>query len=42
MTYQVTVHGGYNPDYYHFSEPQGLVDWLLDQDSILEVEVREV
>ena len=43
MTYQLAVHGGYNPDYYHFSNPSDLVDYLVSQgDSILEVSVREV
>jgi len=42
MTYQLAVHGGYNPDYHHFSDPQGLVDWLMGQAGILEVEIREV
>jgi len=43
VRYQLTIHGGYNPDYYHFSNPLDLVDWLVDNgDSILEVTVSEV
>lgn len=41
--YQLAIHGGYNPDYYHFSNPSDLVDYLVSMgDSIVEVSVREV
>ena len=42
MRYQVAVFGGYNPDYYHFSDPKELAQWLVDQDGKLEVEISEV
>ena len=43
MTYQLAVHGGYNPDYYHFTDACDLAEWMVSQgDSILEVTVREV
>jgi len=42
MLYQVAVHGGYNPEYYHFLDEQALVRWLLGKQEILEVTVREV
>ena len=44
MTYQLAIHGGYNPDYYHFSNPSDLVDWLVSESAgrILEVSVHEV
>lgn len=44
MTYQLAIHGGYNPEYYHFTDPGDLVKWLVDETSggILEVEVNEV
>jgi len=42
--YQVAVHGGYNPEYYHFSDAQKLVEWMVDECAgrILEVTVNEV
>lgn len=43
MIYQVAVHGGYNPEYYHFLDEKALVRWLINKgDSIMEVSVREV
>lgn len=41
MRYRVAIFGGYNPDYYHFSDSNELAKWLVDQDGILEVEVSE-
>lgn len=44
MTYQVKVHGGYEPESYHFSSAYLLVDWLVSESAgrILEVSVHEV
>ena len=42
MTYQLAIHGSYNPEYYHFSEPSELVRFLLGEKGIVEVTVREV
>lgn len=42
--YQVQVHGGYEPESYHFSSTHLLVDWLISESAgrILEVTVNEV
>ena len=41
--YQLAVHGGYNPEYHHFSDPTDLVEWLVAHaNGILEVTVNEV
>jgi len=43
VTYQLLVHGGYNIEYHHFSDPRDLAEWLVDHnDRILEVMVYEV
>ena len=42
MTYQLAIHGNYNPEYYHFSDPDELVRFLLGEKGIVEVTVREV
>lgn len=43
MMYRVAVHGGYNPEYYHFLDERALVRWLINKgDSIMEVTVSEV
>lgn len=42
MTYQLKVYGSYEPETYHFSDPRDLVEWLLEQESIVEVMVNEV
>ena len=31
MTYQLAIHGNYNPEYYHFSDPNELVRFLLGE-----------
>jgi hypothetical protein len=42
VRYQLVIHGGYNPQYYHFSDPNELVRWLVQEEGIVEVTVREV
>lgn len=44
MRYQLVIHGGYNPEYRHFTNATDLARWLVDETSggILEVEVNEV
>lgn len=42
MKYQLKVYGSMNPETYHFSDPRDLADWLLAQESIVEVMVNEV
>ena len=42
MRYQLAIHGNYNPEYYHFSNADELVRFLLGERGIVEVTVREV
>ena len=42
MRYQLAIHGNYNPEYYHFSDADELVRFLLGEKGIVEVTVREV
>ena len=42
MRYQLRVFGKYEPDTYHFTDPRDLADFLLSQESIVEVMVDEV
>lgn len=42
MTYQLKVYGSYEPTTYHFSDPRELAEFLLQQESIMEVMVNEV
>ena len=42
MTYQLKVYGSWEPETYHFSDPRDLAEWLLEQESIMEVMVNEV
>ena len=42
MTYQLKVYGKHEPDTYHFSDPRDLADFLLAQETIVEVMVDEV
>ena len=42
MRYQLAIHGNYNPEYYHFSNADELVRFLLGEKGIVEVTVREV
>lgn len=42
MRYRLTVYGSYEPSMYHFSDPRDLAEFLLAQESILEVSVSEV
>lgn len=42
MRYQLKVYGSYEPATYHFSDPRELADFLLSQESIVEVMVSEV
>lgn len=42
MRYQLKVYGSYEPATYHFSDPRELAEFLLQQESIMEVSVDEV
>ena len=42
MRYRLSIFGRHNPEHRHFTDPKELVEWLVDQDEILEVEVDEV
>ena len=42
MRYRLSIFGRHNPEHRHFTDPKELVEWLGDQDEILEVEVDEV
>ena len=42
VRYQLKVFGKYEPETYHFTDPRDLAEFLLSQESILEVAVREV
>ena len=42
MRYQLRVFGKYEPDTYHFTDPRDLAEFLLSQESIVEVMVDEV
>jgi len=42
VRYQLAIHGNYNPEYYHFSNADELVRFLLGERGIVEVTVREV
>jgi hypothetical protein len=42
VRYQLQVFGKYEPDTYHFTNPRDLAEFLLSQESIVEVMVNEV
>jgi hypothetical protein len=42
VRYQLKVFGKYEPDTYHFTDPRDLAEFLLGQESIVEVMVDEV
>lgn len=40
---KLTLFGaGYSPEFYHFSEPRDVVDWLADRGGVVEVSVEYV
>ena len=42
MRYRLSIFGRHTTEHRPFTAPKDLVEWLLDQDEILEVEVDEV
>ena len=42
MRYRLSIFGRHTTEHRHFTDPKALVEWLVDQEEILEVEVDEV